>query len=102
MAAKAETKDPREEDIAVVVGDSGEGEDEDATEGQRRLAEILSTYAAFRTLPNNKQTKDRATKDPAKTEGSVKEDYFVWGMASSLALCGEKDNRCSKGRAGKR
>ena len=36
--------------------------------------------------PNNKQTKDRATKDPAKTEGSVKEDYFVWGMASSLAL----------------
>ena len=46
------TKDPREEDIAVVVGDSGEGEDEDATEGQRRLAEILSTYAAFRTLPS--------------------------------------------------
>ena len=46
------TKDPGEEDIAVVVNDSGEGEDENATEGQRRLAEILSTNAAFRTLPS--------------------------------------------------
>ena len=46
------TKYPGEEDIAVVVSDGGEGEDENAAEGQRRLAEILSTYAAFRTLPS--------------------------------------------------
>ena len=41
------TKDPGEEDIAIVVGDSGEGENEDAAESQRRLAEILSPYTAF-------------------------------------------------------
>ena len=46
------TKDPGEEDIAVVVSDSSEGEDEDAAESQRRLAQILSPYAAFRTLPS--------------------------------------------------
>ena len=36
--------------------------------------------------PNHKQTKGRAAKDPAKTYGSVEEDNFVWGMASSLGL----------------
>ena len=45
------TKDPCKDDIAVVVSDSSEGEDEDAAESQRRLAQILSPYAAFRTLP---------------------------------------------------
>ena len=40
--------------------------------------------------PNHKQTKGRAAKDPAKTYGSVKEDDFIWGMASSLGLWRKK------------
>ena len=49
---------------------------------QGKIGSRSQNYVA----PNDKETKDRATKDPAKTEGSVKEDYFVWGMASSLGL----------------
>ena len=66
--------------------------------------------------PNHKQTKGRAAKDPAKTEGSEKKDDFVGGMTSSLGLwrksfrggnmtrtaCGKKDNRRNKGRTRKR